>query len=148
MDMPVTITDVPRLAPDGSGKIEVTAGDAATPCVGVFSPAQKRGVLVFTVQQIDGKNIGLGYEPGKIVLTWPARREKIYRWPHLYENPERWEDLPGEIPYQILDFPCDGLSAFYRVFFENRKCMGLTAKGRSPFLLISSLPYSGKNSTP
>lgn len=76
VDMPVTITDVPRLAPDGSGKIEVTAGDAATPCVGVFSPAQKRGVLVFTVQQIDGKNIGLGYEPGKIVLTWPGQAGK------------------------------------------------------------------------
>ena len=49
IDMPISITDVPRLEPDGSGKIEVTTGDAATPCVGVFSPTEKRGILVFTV---------------------------------------------------------------------------------------------------
>ena len=42
VDMPNTITDVPRLEPDGSGKIEVTSGDAATPCVGVFSASMKR----------------------------------------------------------------------------------------------------------
>ena len=37
IDMPITITDVPRLEKDGSGKIEVNTGDAATPCIGVFS---------------------------------------------------------------------------------------------------------------
>jgi hypothetical protein len=125
VEMPVTITDVPRLEPDGSGKIEVTTGDAATPCVGVFSPAQKRGILVFTVQQIQGKNIGLAYEEGCIRLTWPAKRESIYRWPHMYHNPEPWEDLPGDIPCKVLDFPCDDLAEFYRVFFENRKVMEL-----------------------
>ena len=40
VDMPVTITDVPRLEMDGSGKIEVNTGDAATPCIGVFSAAE------------------------------------------------------------------------------------------------------------
>lgn len=125
VEMPVTITDVPRLEPDGSGKIQVTTGDAATPCVGVFSPAQKRGILVFTVQQIQGKNIGLSYEDGCIRLTWPAKREKIYRWPHMYDNTEPWEDLPGNIPCKVLDFPCDDLAEFYRVFFENRKIMEL-----------------------
>lgn len=125
VEMPVTITDVPRLEPDGSGKIEVTTGDAATPCVGVFSPAQKRGILVFTVQQIQGKNIGLAYEEGCIRLTWPAKRESIYRWPHMYHNPEPWEDLPGDIPCKVLDFPCDDLAEYYRVFFENRKVMEL-----------------------
>lgn len=125
VEMPVTITDVPRLEPDGSGKIEVTTGDAATPCVGVFSPLQKRGILVFTLQQIQGKNIGLAYEEGCIRLTWPAKRESIYRWPHMYHNPVLWEDLPGDIPCKVLDFPCDDLAEFYRVFFENRKVMEL-----------------------
>ena len=80
VDMPVSITDVPRLEPDGSGKIEVTTGDAATPCIGVFSPSEKRGMLVFTLQQIQGRNIGLAYENGEIRLTWPARREKGRIW--------------------------------------------------------------------
>ena len=69
IDMQVTVTDVPRLEKDGSGKIEVTTGDAAVPCVGVFSPSAGRAVLVFTVQQIEGRNIGLAYEGGKIPLT-------------------------------------------------------------------------------
>lgn len=124
-DLPVTITDVPRLEPDGSGKIEVTTGDAATPCIGVFSPSQKRALLVFTVQQIQGKNIGLAYEQGKIRLTWPAKREQCYRICKLFPNDTPWVDEPAQIPYQLLDFPCESLAQFYRVFFENRKIMGL-----------------------
>jgi len=125
IDMPVSITDVPRLEMDGSGKIEVTTGDAATPCVGVFSPSEKRGILVFTVQEMEGRNIGLAYENGEIRLTWPARREKIYRMCDTSPNPGAWTDEAAEIPCKVLDFPCNSLAEFYRVFFENRKIMGL-----------------------
>ncbi len=125
VDMPVTITDVPRLNKDGSGKIEVSTGDAATPCVGVFSLSQKRGVLVFTVQEIEGKNIGLAYENGEIRLTWPAKRELSYRMCRTFLNETPWEDLDADIPCKVLDFTCDSLAEFYRVFFENRKIMGL-----------------------
>lgn len=125
IDMPVTITDVPRLNPDGSGKIEVTTGDAATPCIGVFSPSEKKGTLIFTVQQIDGENIGMAYENGEIRLTWPAKRERIYHGSRMHENEAVWEDKPADIPYKKLDFSCDTLAVFYRVFFENRKMMGL-----------------------
>ncbi len=128
IDMPVSISDVPRLEPDGSGKIEVTTGDAATPCVGVFSASEKRGILVFTVQEICGRNIGLAYENGDIRLTWPAKREKIYRMCDTSKNPEAWTDEPAEIPCRVLDFPCETLAQFFRVFFENRKIMGLDAE--------------------
>ncbi len=125
LDMPVTITDVPRLEIDGSGKIEVTTGDAATPCVGVFSLTEKRAVLVFTVQEINGKNIGLAYENGEIRLTWPAKREYEYRMTQMRKNEEEWVDVPAEIPYKVLDFACESMADFYRVFFENRKIMGM-----------------------
>lgn len=125
IDMPITISDVPRLEPDGSGKIEVTTGDAATPCVGVFSPSGKRGILVFTVQQIQGENVGLAYEEGEIRLTWPAKREKVYRMCCMQDNEEKWVDKPTEIPHKVLEFPCENLAEFYRVYFENRKLMGL-----------------------
>ena len=128
IDMPVTITDVPRLEKDGSGKIEVNTGDAATPCIGVFSATEKRGVLVFTVQEINGENLGLAYEAGQIRLTWPVKREKEYRMCTTFENKTPWEDKPAEIPYKILDFSCNSLAEFYRVFFENRKIMGLDCK--------------------
>ena len=125
VDMPVTITDVPRLEQDGSGKIEVNTGDAATPCVGVFSPSAKRGILVFTVQQLGGKNLGLAYEAGEIRLTWPVKREREYRMCRTYENETPWVDEPAEIPCKVLEFDCDNLGQFFRVFFENRKIMGL-----------------------
>ena len=124
-DMPVTISDVPRLEKDGSGKIEVTTGDASVPCIGVFSESEKRGILVFTVQEIGGKNIGLAYENGDIRLTWPAKREKIYRMCDMSKNPEAWVDEEAEIPCKVMDFECETLAQFYRTFFENRKCMGL-----------------------
>ncbi len=128
IDMPVTITDVPRLDLDGSGKIEVTSGDAATPAVGVFSPSLKRGLLVFTLQEIDGKNIGLAYENGEIRLTWPAKREKIYTMCKMSENTDEWQNEPREIPHKVLDFPCENIAEFYRIFFENRKIMGLDSE--------------------
>ena len=125
IDMPVTISDVPRLEKDGSGKIEVTTGDASVPCIGVFSESEKRGILVFTVQEMGGKNIGLAYENGDIRLTWPAKREKIYRMCDMSKNPEAWVDEEAEIPCKVMDFECETLAQFYRTFFENRKCMGL-----------------------
>ena len=125
VEMPVTITDVPRLNKDGSGKIEVTTGDASTPCIGVFSETLKRGILVFTVQEINGKNLGLAYENGEICLTWPAKREYVYRMTCMIKNEEVWVDEPADIPYRVLDFECSSLAEFYRVFFENRKIMGM-----------------------
>lgn len=127
VDMPVTITDVPRLEKDGSGKIEVTAGDAATPCVGVFSRTEGKAVLVFTVQEINGKNVGLAYEQGEIRITWPAKREYWYKAPHMIKNEEEWVDEPAEIPVRVLEFECRSVAEFFRVFFENRKAMGLDA---------------------
>ncbi len=55
LDMETCITDVPRLNPDESGKIELTTGDAAVPCIGVYRRNENKGYLLFTVQEIDGK---------------------------------------------------------------------------------------------
>ena len=53
------ITDVPRLEKDGSGSIQVTTGDVSVPCVGLYSAEEKKAVFVYTIQQIDGVNLGL-----------------------------------------------------------------------------------------
>lgn len=131
IDMPVTITDMPRLNKDGTSKIEVTTGDVATPCVGVFCPEAKYAVLVFTVQEIDGKNIGLAYERGKITLTYPARREYVYKYASsdtgefMWKNDEEYIEIEKEIPHKIIDFECDNIETFFKTYFENRKRMGL-----------------------
>lgn len=128
LDMPVTITDVPRLETDGSGKIEVTTGDASTPCIGVFCPFERRAIFVFTIQCIRGENIGLAYEEGEIRLTWPAKREKIYYSSHMHQNPVPWENLKAEIPCKIFEFDCNNLGDFFEFYFKHRKVMGLDSQ--------------------
>lgn len=125
VDFDTVITDVPRLNKDGSGKIEVTTGDVSVPCVGIFLQEQKQAVFVFTIQQINGKNIGLAYEKGRVTLSYPAYRKWIYRWPHMVENDENYVEEEAEIPYEKLVLPCKSIEEFYEIFFQNRKLMGL-----------------------
>lgn len=129
-DMPVTITDVPRLEKDGSGVIEVTTGDLSVPCVGVFSRREKKAFFLFTIQQIDGVNLGIAYEKGVVRLTYPRmRRKEMYRWPHMVPSTDRGIDFAQgkriTIPYRIFEFTCENLVEFYRFFFQHRKCMGM-----------------------
>ncbi len=131
VDMPVTITDVPRLNIDGSGAIEVTTGDVSVPCMGMFSKERKSGMLVFTVQQVNNKNLGLTYSNGEFKISSPNNRKNIYIWPFMKENPdycaEKSEET-DEFDYKVLEFPCADIKSFYNVFFENRKIMGMDSQ--------------------
>lgn len=126
-DMPVIITDVPRLNPDGSGVIEITTGDVSVPCMGMFSKERKKGLLIFTIQQIGGKNLGLSFSGGTFKITYPARRENIYLWPFMRKNTETYDDTADDpqikIDYRVLDFDCESMEEFYAVFFRNRHIM-------------------------
>lgn len=119
------ITPVPRLGEDSSGILEVTAGDVSVPCIGVFSRAERKAVLLFTLQEIDRQNIGLAYERGQMILTHPARRREVYTMCTMTPQTEAWIPSGKEIPYKLLSFDCETMEQFFRVFFENRKCMGL-----------------------
>lgn len=130
VDMPVTTTDVPRLKKDGTGTIEVTTGDVSVPCIGVYLRNQGKGILLYTIQQIDGVNLGLAYTQGKLMLRYPFFREQAaYRWPFLVKSTDRGRVFQkGEsiqIPFRYLEFPCNSMEEFFAVFFRNRKCMGL-----------------------
>ena len=130
IDMSVTITDVPRLNKDGSGLIEVTTGDVSVPCVGIFSENEQQGVLLYTIQEIGVINLGLSYQKGKIGVTYPhIRKDKMYRWPFMRPSTDKGMSFrKGDminIPYKLLNFKCKNIEEFYRVFFENRKCMGM-----------------------
>ncbi len=132
-DVPVIITDVPRLEKDGSGIIEVTSGDVSVPCVGVYSKEKGKAVLVYTIGQIEGRNLGLAYVKGNIMLRWPFFREdKAYRWPFMVDSTDKGRDFSigesFEIEYKVFEFDCDSMEQFFRVFFENRKCMGMDSE--------------------
>lgn len=133
IDMPVTITDVPRLRKDGSGRIDVTTGDLSVPCVGCFSKREKKAVLFYTIQEIDGLNLGLSYEKGKITVSYPHMRKKLmYLWPFMRESTDTGcsfdKEKKIEIPYKIVEFECEDIQSFYHEFFKNRKCMGLDSQ--------------------
>ncbi len=128
VDMEVTITDVPRLNKDGSGKIQVTTGDVSVPCVCVYNKNTNTATFVYTVQEINDINIGLAYEKGKITLTYPAYREEIYRWPHMHKNTEEYNEINAEIPYKVIEKSCNSMEEFYEIYFQNRKIMGLDDK--------------------
>ena len=128
VDMEATITDVPRLERDGSGILEVTTGDVATPCVAVWNRRTRKAVFVYTVQEIEGRNIGLAYEKGRILLTCPAHRAKIYRGLGPYHTDEALADISADIPHRVFEFDCDKIEDFYRFYFTHRKVMGLDNK--------------------
>lgn len=128
IDMPVTITDVPRLEKDGSGRIDVTTGDVSVPCVGVYSRQEEKAVLFYTIQQIDGINLGLAYEKGKICITYPhMRKTYMYQWPFLKESSDKGITFEKgkeiEIPFYIKEFSCGSMEEFFHKFFIDRKCM-------------------------
>ncbi len=125
IDMPVTITDVPRLERDGGGRIQVTTGDVSIPCVGVYNKRTGKSVIVYTVQHIDGENLGLAYEKGLISITYPALREKVYRANRMTVNADTYNDIDCDIPYKVIEFDCESMEKFYHNYFMNRKCMGM-----------------------
>jgi len=130
INIPVTITDVIRLNPDGSGKIEATTGDVATPCIGIFSEKKKRAALLFTIQEIGSVNLGLAYEKGRMELQYPHFRQNgLYRGSTIVKEQDPGMDFEAgqefSIPYKLLEFPCGSIEQFFAFYFLNRKCMGM-----------------------
>lgn len=133
VDIPITITDVIRLNPDGSGRIEVTTGDVATPCIGIFSSKNKIAKFLFTIQEINGVNLGLAYEKGRIELQYPHFRQNgIYRNMQMRAEQDSGIDFHAgqtfTIPYHVIEISCESIEEFYEVYFHNRKCMGMDDK--------------------
>jgi len=129
-DMEITITDVPRLNKDGSGEIEITTGDVAVPCFGIYSQKQNKAVFIFTAQGIGEHNFGLSYRTGRFTVSYPhMRKKKMYRHCDMVDSTDKGIPFDkGEaifIPYRVVEFECGSIHKFFRVFFENRKCMGM-----------------------
>lgn len=120
------ITDVPALNEDGSGKIEVTAGDMSVPCVGIYNFRKKQSFFIFTEQEVKRKNLGFTIEKGRLDVSYPACRSRVYRMCTL-DGPTDDTGLSvkaGEqivSGYKIYTFPCDGIPTFYEQFFNLRK---------------------------
>lgn len=136
------ITDLPALNPDGTGQIQVTAGDMAVPCVGIFNRQTRRGFFLFTQQHIKGKNLGFTLERGKLTVSYPANRSAIYRHCKPYDTSgdsgipvEAGEQLSAV--FHVDAFDCESIPGFYARFFAMRKI--LLRSERAPFLYTRKL---------
>lgn len=138
VDMPVTMTDVPRLEEDGSGYIDITTGDVAVPCLALYDAASEKAWLFYTVQGIDGNNFGLRFGGGELCVTYPHMRNTAYRWPFLVDAADEPMNFKAgdtvKLPWKVLERSCASMEEFYRIYFENRKCMGMDAKRYVPEL--------------
>ena len=136
VDMPVTISDVPRLEKDGSGFIDITTGDVSVPCLALFDAKAQKAWLFHTVQEINGINLGLRFGEGQLCVTYPHLRRKAYRWPFIVDSVDQPMDFAAgdtvTLPWKILEKPCESMEEFYRFFFENRKCMGMDSTRHQP----------------
>lgn len=132
------ITQVPALDPDGSGKIEVTSGDLSVPCFGVFFRHKQSAFFAFTEQACKGKNVGFSVESGKLTVQFPAIRSQCYR---ICRTDEPSTDTgffaaAGEtIIARVLmkEFPCQDLPEFFRLFFQNRRCLLSDAPAKTEY---------------
>ena len=130
--------NVPALRKDGSGIIEVTTGDTAVPCIGLFYPEKKKGFFIFTEQDVKGRNIGLTVKSGCISISYPSNRAFIYRNfnTKLAGDEKGIAVKAGEVitsKLKMMTFDCTDIPAFYDVFFKNRKCLLDGDRAKNPY---------------
>ena len=63
VNIPITITDVPRLNVDnGMSRIDIRTGDMATPAIGFYSPNMNKGFFMMTNQESTLGDLGISIE--------------------------------------------------------------------------------------
>jgi len=95
VNMPVTITDVPRLNKyEGKSRIDLNTGDMSTPSIGIYFPRLKKGMWILTEQATELGNSVLTLKENKertsaeFSISAPCVREKIYTMTRLSESDE------------------------------------------------------------
>lgn len=130
-ELPITITNVPHLNLNGSSKLELTTGDAATPCGGFYFPSRKKGILVFMQQENRLGNYGItiketsNHEEASFVISSPVVREYRATGTQLEKSDDKAPDWEAgqqvNIKCRIYLFDAPGLQTFYDKFFNERK---------------------------
>lgn len=113
----------PCLAPDGSGEIEVLSGDMSVPVVGIHFPKAKKGVFIFTEQQIGERNLGFSVKSGSVRVDCPGNRRRAYCLPPDHVDPPLRLKAGDRLTarFRVLEFDADTVAAFLERFFRERK---------------------------
>lgn len=86
VDMPITITDVPRLNNKaGESRIDLNTGDLSTPGIGIYFPKQKKGIWILTEQATNLGNSVLSFvenenrSKAEFMISAPCVRVQKFR---------------------------------------------------------------------
>ena len=145
-DFPITVTDVPRLEPDGKSLIELTSGDLAAPIAGFFNPKSQEGVFIMFTQGNEHGNYGIKIREDttenrlELSLGSPCARQNMY---HMCNKSIPSDDKQrifkqGEkirFSFELHSFKCDGITEFYDCYFNIRKNMSHSEQ-------VNTVPFS------
>lgn len=98
-DMPITITDVPRLNKyDGKSQMDLNTGDLTTPAIGVYFPETQKGIWILTEQTTELGNSVLSLKENEdrtkaeFTISAPCVREMVYGMTKLSDSDETGVD--------------------------------------------------------
>lgn len=138
LDMPVTVTNILHLNPDGShAKVEMNTGNVATPLLSFFNPTEKRGFILLAEQGTRFGNNGLFVEEDAgpksekkrmtFVVSAPGVREQRYVMcgrAASGDHGAEWRAGDGvTLKFKIYNFQAADMTAFYEKVFHVRKAL-------------------------
>jgi hypothetical protein len=114
-DLPVTITDVPRLNKyKGESRVDLNTGDLSTPAVGIYFPKTQKGIWILTEQATELRNSVLIFEENEqrdkaeFTISAPGVRKMYYSMTNLAPSGETGADMKqGDkvtIRYRVFTF--------------------------------------------
>jgi hypothetical protein len=133
-DLPIHITDVPRLnIQDGPSRLELLTTSASTPAIGIYNPNLKRGFLIYTKDRTTAGTSGIILEESLdkkravLVISTPGVRKMKYSNMRLSESSDSGNNFEAgdsvDIPIHFYSFEAENLQFFFEKFFKTRKRM-------------------------
>ena len=133
-DLPITVTDVPRLSVgDDPSRLQLLARDLTTPAAAYFAPDTQQGVIILFDERTDAGPVGITVsETGdrtqaEIIFSSPGVREGLrYEGCRIQRPSEDWgaDFTAGEsvtLRLRLCVFPCDSIPALFARFCAHRK---------------------------
>ena len=138
LNMPVTVTNIPHLNPDGShAMVEMNTGNVSTPMLSFFNPKEKRGFILLAEQGTRFGNNGLFVEEDAgpnsdnkrmtLVVSAPGVRAQRYvMCGRQASGDHSAEWTAGDnvtLRFKIYNFQAADMTAFYEKVFDVRKAL-------------------------
>lgn len=133
INMPITVSNIPRLNPSGISEVELLTSNCTTPMLGFYNPKLKRGFILLTDPETNigesGFYIQENLEKREILLRVmaPGVRKQRYVMCGFVPSNDKGIDMKKgdnvQIRLKLWDFPAKDLAAFYDKCFSIRKSL-------------------------